>query len=160
MADNVRAERKYRTIEAPPGNWCPQSGLNRRPTAYKAVALPLSYAGERNLATKKPRCRARLLKAWCRKEESNLRPSHYECAALPTELFRQLACHKSKPDMVTARQVFFHYLAVRQTFITFASSLLGDIFRVTRRIIGSIVAFDRFIGTRANLGNRNHRGLY
>ena len=25
--------------------WCPQSGLNRRPTAYKAVALPLSYAG-------------------------------------------------------------------------------------------------------------------
>jgi hypothetical protein len=26
-------------------NWCPQSDLNRRPTAYKAVALPLSYAG-------------------------------------------------------------------------------------------------------------------
>jgi hypothetical protein len=26
--------------------WCPESDLNRRPTAYEAVALPLSYRGE------------------------------------------------------------------------------------------------------------------
>jgi hypothetical protein len=26
-------------------NWCPESDLNRRPTAYEAVALPLSYRG-------------------------------------------------------------------------------------------------------------------
>src|SRR5258708_34829059 len=25
--------------------WCPESDLNRRPTAYEAVALPLSYRG-------------------------------------------------------------------------------------------------------------------
>src|SRR5258708_31989501 len=27
--------------------WCPESDLNRRPTAYEAVALPLSYRGSR-----------------------------------------------------------------------------------------------------------------
>ena len=26
--------------------WCPESDLNQRPTAYEAVALPLSYRGE------------------------------------------------------------------------------------------------------------------
>src|SRR5436309_10124365 len=26
--------------------WCPESDLNRRPTAYEAVALPLSYRGD------------------------------------------------------------------------------------------------------------------
>ena len=25
--------------------WCPESDLNQRPTAYEAVALPLSYRG-------------------------------------------------------------------------------------------------------------------
>ena len=25
--------------------WCPESDLNQRPTAYEAVALPLSYQG-------------------------------------------------------------------------------------------------------------------
>ncbi len=35
-----------REIGTPVGRWCPQSDLNRRPTAYKAVALPLSYAGD------------------------------------------------------------------------------------------------------------------
>src|SRR5258707_7914519 len=27
--------------------WCPESDLNQRPTAYEAVALPLSYRGSR-----------------------------------------------------------------------------------------------------------------
>src|SRR6266446_10932877 len=26
--------------------WCPESDLNQRPTAYEAVALPLSYRGD------------------------------------------------------------------------------------------------------------------
>jgi hypothetical protein len=26
--------------------WCPESDSNQRPTAYEAVALPLSYRGE------------------------------------------------------------------------------------------------------------------
>src|SRR5262249_54052268 len=28
--------------------WCPESDLNQRPTAYEAVALPLSYRGNAN----------------------------------------------------------------------------------------------------------------
>ena len=27
-------------------SWCPESDSNQRPTAYEAVALPLSYRGE------------------------------------------------------------------------------------------------------------------
>ena len=29
-----------------PKEWCPESDLNQRPTAYEAVALPLSYRGD------------------------------------------------------------------------------------------------------------------
>src|SRR5262245_24924408 len=35
LGRNARAARR----------WCPESDLNQRPTAYEAVALPLSYRG-------------------------------------------------------------------------------------------------------------------
>src|SRR5262245_47164461 len=45
------------TLEWGPGPlWCRQSDSNRRPTAYKAVALPLSYVGSgRNYSAVPPR---------------------------------------------------------------------------------------------------------
>src|SRR4030095_12427448 len=46
LFDRVRTQRAPGCFHTR-NHWCRQSESNRRPTAYKAVALPLSYAGSR-----------------------------------------------------------------------------------------------------------------
>jgi hypothetical protein len=49
------------TVRKLSDEWCPESDLNQRPTAYEAVALPLSYQG--TLAVVKRAREARLPEA-------------------------------------------------------------------------------------------------
>ena len=63
--------------------WCPESDLNQRPTAYEAVALPLSYRGSDRDATMAPTGSVLASNPGAAKPICRITPSQPLCAAFP-----------------------------------------------------------------------------